>query len=79
MKNNIINLVKSFMEELQADTYKKGKDWNGYTVYEPVYNKPVCIGFPLIVLVKDGEVRLSTDEESIRYLNFTYPDDEDEE
>ena len=79
MKNNVEKLVKQFMEDLDADTYKLGKDWNGYKVYEPVYNTTVYIGFPLVVLVKDGKVRLSTNEESIKYLDFAYPDEPDEE
>ena len=65
--------------ELAADSYKKGEDWQGYKVYEPVYKKSVCIGFPLVVLVKDNDVRLSTNEECFQYLEFAYPNDEDEE
>ena len=65
--------------ELAAQRCKKGKDWKGYKVYEPVYKKPACIGLPLVVLVKDSEVRLSTREECFQYLDFAYSDESDEE
>lgn len=57
-------------DELGADYYKQG-EWNGYTVYEPVYNQDCYIGFPLVVLEKDGEVRLSTNEEALEYLQYS--------
>ena len=62
--------VEELMDEIFADSYKRSKDWKGYEVYEPVYNKPIEIGAPLVVLVKGDEVRLSTPEESFEYLKF---------
>ena len=57
-------------EELGADDMERGEDWKGYEVYEPIYNEHVTIGYPLVVLVKDKDVRLSTPEESLEYLEY---------
>ena len=64
MKEKIQEIVKG----LQADGVKLGKPFNGYTVYVPYYNKPVIIGYPYVILVKGSEVRLSSPEESLDYL-----------
>ena len=56
--------------KLFADSLKKVKDWNGYEVYEPIYKKDFIGGFPRIVLAKDGEVRLSTNDECFAYMEF---------
>ncbi|MBE5743145.1 MAG: hypothetical protein E7358_00315 [Clostridiales bacterium] len=56
--------------KLFADSLKKGKSWNGYEVYEPIYKEEYIGGHPKIVLVKDGEVRLSTSEECFAYMEF---------
>ena len=39
-------------------------------MYEPVYDAPVYIGLPLVILAKGDEVRISTDEESREYLDY---------
>ena len=65
--------------ELAADSYQKGYDWNDYKVYEPFYSKPVAIGLPLVVLVKDDEVRVSTEREAFDYLEYTLRNEPDEE
>lgn len=71
--------IEELMEELFADSYKRGKDWNGYEVYEPIHNKPIFLGPPLVVLVKNNEVRISTPEESFEYLKFVQGDEEFED
>lgn len=63
--------VRELAKELQADGVKRGKFYKGYTVYEPVYNKPIKIGLPYVIFEKAGEVRLSTPEESFDYLDFS--------
>lgn len=78
MKEKTLLEVKELIRNLGARRYKKD-EWNGYTVYEPVYSTKVCIGFPLIVLVKGEEVRISTNKESIEYLDQKYGNEEDEE
>ena len=62
--------IEEVMEELFADDYKRGKDWNGYEVYEPLYKKPISLGPPLVVFVKNNEVRMSTPEEVLHTLNL---------
>ena len=56
--------------ELAAQKFERGKNWKGYEVYIPLYSKPVYIGLPLIVLVKNGGARISTADESLDYLDF---------
>lgn len=56
--------------ELSAQKLKRGINWKGYEVYIPQYSKNVYIGLPLVVLVKNGEARISTSDESLDYLDF---------
>lgn len=53
------------------DRLKKGYNWNGYEVWEEVYDKPATVGYPLVILVKDDEIRESTLDESLEYLDFS--------
>lgn len=75
MKEEQNALVEECIEALGADGYHKGKNWKGYDVYIPDYDKPVDIGLPYVVMVKDGEVRYSTDDESLDYLYFLETED----
>lgn len=55
----------------------KEKPWRGYDVYLPVYgdgDSPACIGLPLIIPVKNGKIRLSTEDEAFAYLDETDDD-----
>ena len=58
-------------EELLAESYKRGYDWNGYEVYEPTYKEYIEIGVPSVVLVKGNEVRVSDVDESFEYLKYS--------
>ena len=69
--------VRELLYELCAKTYIKGKSWKGYEVFEPYYSRPICIGKPFVVLKKGDEVRMCTDEESLEYLKFCSPDEEE--
>ncbi len=71
MENKIREEIERFMDGLLADDYEKGFDWNGYEVFEPIYYRPTFAGLPLVVLVKDKEVRLSTGKESLEYLDYS--------
>ncbi len=47
------------------------KTWNGYNVYEPMFDdvEPgefVSVGLPLVILEKDGKIRMSTPEECLQ-------------
>ena len=74
--------IQELTEELCATKYKKSIPWKGYEVYEPVYDAPVYIGLPLVILAKGDEVRIGTVEESREYLDYQlkksgYIDDEE--
>ena len=56
--------------KLFADELIKGENFKGYEVYEPVYKKEYEGGFPKVVLVKEGNARISTPEECFEYLKF---------
>ena len=71
MDKKIKNELDLCRKCLQADHLKKGKEWNGYIVYVPVYKHLYEGGLPQVVLVKDGEVRVSTHEEGFAYMEFT--------
>jgi hypothetical protein len=52
----------------------KEKPWRGYDVYSPIYGDDdgsACVGLPLIILVKNGKIRLSTEDEAFAYLDET--------
>ena len=75
--------IQELTEELCATKYEKSIPWKGYEVYEPVYDAPVYIGLPLVILAKGDEVRIGTVEESREYLDYQlkksgYIDDEEE-
>ncbi len=62
-KSDIVDFAKA----QGYDNVRKLKDWNGYSVYEPYnlsYPDGLIIGFPPAILVKDGEIRMSTPEET---------------
>ena len=65
--NELLELCR---KKLLADGLKKSEPWQGYEVYSPVYSKPLEIGLPKIVLVKDGVIRISTSKECFKYMNF---------
>lgn len=71
--------VLEAISEMGAKRYKRGKDWKGYAVYIPLYTGNPVIGLPLVVLEKDNEVRISTDDEALEYLAYTQTPTVDEQ
>ena len=71
--------VKEAIESLGTSYAEKGPDFKGYEVYIPSYSGDPCIGFPLVVLKKGDEVRVSTIEECLEYLDLTNPSTEEDE
>ena len=45
--------------------------WRGYDAYDPIYDEDFVayIGPPLLILVKDGEIRMSDEQEAFDYLD----------
>ena len=66
-----INLVKAFSKEQGYDDVLYLGKWKDYDVYEPVFRgeKVSIVGIPLVILVKDETVRMSTMEEAFEQLN----------
>lgn len=71
---SIPDTVLQFARERHYDGAEESTPWNGYTVYIPLYdlNTGECIwvGPPLVILVKDEKIRLSTVDESFEYLHY---------
>ena len=62
-------LIKELIKDLGGCDYKRGVDWKGYKVYIPQYEGNPCIGLPYVVLKKGEDIRISTPEESLDYLD----------
>lgn len=66
-----IDKVVSFAKENGYENVQPLKDWNGYRCYEPVVFEDAIsfTGPPLIILVKDNTIRMSTPDEAFLYLD----------
>lgn len=64
--------IEDFKNYWEADRVVRGKDWKGYQIYIKQYDKQVCLGYPIILMANPltGEIRQSTDEESLDYIDF---------
>ena len=75
MDKEIEEKIEQIMSELNPDYYVEGYKWNGYNVFVPKYiskgNETLYIGYPYVVLEKDGEVRMSTTTESLKYFDYS--------
>ena len=67
MKKQLLEKLKKL---IYADKFKKGKTWGEYNVYIPVFKEENEIGFPFVILEKDGKFRRSTQKESFKYLDY---------
>lgn len=63
-----IDEIKRFAAEQGFQKIAKAGIWNGYQVYEPVYDEMSYIGYPVLILVSDSEIRISTVKESMQYM-----------
>lgn len=56
-------------------------EWKEYKIYEPYneYEEGLKIGYPLVVMEKDGKARMSTPDESLEILNYFYTEDDEED
>ena len=71
--------LKSAQKLAQSSIYDSAEyigDWNGYAVYEPIFNdnKSHCVGFPSFILANDKGLRWTYDwEESRAIMHKLYP------
>lgn len=69
--NEIQAKINAELELLGVEQAIRGISWNGYEVYIPDTSKlGTYIGYPYVILVKGEEVRTSTPEESLEYLDY---------
>ncbi|MEG2668870.1 MAG: hypothetical protein RR957_00220 [Oscillospiraceae bacterium] len=63
-----ISEIIIFAREKGYDRVEYLKDWNGYKCYEPImeHEDVVFIGLPLVILVKDNYIRMSTPDEAMK-------------
>lgn len=71
MNGKVEGMIKRAVEALGVDGYERGIPWNGYDVYVPQYDCDPVVGFPYVVLVGNGEVRISAEEEALEYLDYS--------
>lgn len=64
--------VLKYAKEEGYDGIKKLGTWKGYTVYDTLFDgdDTVYAGYPLVILVKGDEIRLSDDEECFEILDY---------
>ena len=63
------------------DSFQYRMDWNGYKVYYAWFKayEGTCTGYPHFALERNGEIRLSELEETIKIMDtFPYTDEEDQ-
>lgn len=65
--------VIKFAEEQGYKSVEYIGKWNGFDCYEPILidddsEEPTLTGLPLLILVKDNEIRMSTPEEAMKQL-----------
>ena len=63
-----IKEIEEFAKLQGYETMTKLKDWNNYEVYELHNLEPSIMGMFRCILVKNGEMRVSTDEEAFKIL-----------
>lgn len=63
--------IIAYAKEQGYETAVYLNQWHGYDVYEPVYDSKcaACIGVPLVILVKNNEIRMSTVDEAFEHLD----------
>lgn len=69
---NLQNIIEFAKLQGYDDIAPLGK-WRGYDCYEPIFaasdeDCPAATGLPLLILVKDGTIRMSTEEEAFAQM-----------
>ena len=65
--------VIEFAKKQGYDSAKQLDDWNGYEVYEPLFDgeEVAFVGLPLLILVKGDKIRMSTEDEAFKQIEET--------
>jgi hypothetical protein len=63
--------ILKFAQKQGYDDIEYLEQWRGYDVYAPLFDteETLFIGLPLVILVKDDMIRMSTGEESLERLD----------
>lgn len=66
-----IEKVVEFARKQGYDNVNQLEPWNGFDVYEPIFNSEevTAVGLPLLILVKDDKIRMSTPEEALQQID----------
>ena len=64
---NIEEKINKLVEQMCGNNAKYLKEWNGYSVYDIEYQGNTKGGYPLVILVSNSEIRLSTLDECIAF------------
>ena len=75
--------VKEYAVAQGYESFVYYGEWDGYQVYEPVYPSGegedyACVGIPLVILVKEGEIRMSDIDETFRFYDMVNEDEDDD-
>ncbi len=64
--------IENYAKSRGYDYVEDGGKWKDYDVYRPRYkgNEIRYVGYPLVILVKDEEIRMSTKVECFEYLDY---------
>lgn len=73
--------VLEFAKKNGYSSIKYVGKWKGFDVYDLIYSddeeEASYIGLPLVALVKNDDIRISTGDESLEILSYFYPDDDE--
>lgn len=66
-----IEKVVEFARKQGYDNVKPLEKWKGYDVYEPIFDgeEVSFVGMPLLILVKDDKIRMSTADEALQQID----------
>ena len=69
--------VLEYAKKMDYESVKFRFKWKGYNVYEPIYSEELSyIGLPLMILEKDGKIRMTNPDEAFEILDITADIDE---
>jgi len=66
--------IVDFAVEAGYDNVLYSGEWRGYHVYEPVIegSEIAYVGPPLVILVQDDSIRMSTEDEAFEYIDEAF-------